>query len=76
VEQKALAHAAAFPSAMTALNFLIEWPALEARTTGAVEKARREDSSEMPAAKAFIPMTTRPIYPLRERSMISLPKLS
>jgi hypothetical protein len=30
IEQKALVHAAAFPSAMTALNFLIEWPALEA----------------------------------------------
>jgi hypothetical protein len=29
IEQKALAHAAAFPSAMTALDFLIEWPALE-----------------------------------------------
>ena len=30
IEQKALAHAAVFPSAMTALMFLIEWPALEA----------------------------------------------
>jgi hypothetical protein len=29
-EQKALAHAATFPSALTALVFLVEWPALEA----------------------------------------------
>jgi hypothetical protein len=29
-EQKALAHAATFPSALTALIFFIEWPALEA----------------------------------------------
>jgi hypothetical protein len=29
-EQKALAHAATFPSALTALVFFVEWPALEA----------------------------------------------
>ena len=30
VEQKAIAHAATFPDALTALGFLVEWPALEA----------------------------------------------
>lgn len=29
IERKAILHASAFPSALTALNFLIEWPSLE-----------------------------------------------
>jgi hypothetical protein len=46
-EQKALAHAATFPSALTALVFFVEWPALEA-----ADRLVRQRISELDGRKS------------------------